>query len=226
MDFEALWNQQSRIVEPPNRRGAGSSSVAVVEHGVLGELGVAGRLYLKRQQAFYCRPPWNGFRRTPTLRRERRFIELARALGVAVPNVVLYAEGSADRAVLVTQEIEGAADLERTLASADARERATVLQNVSALLVRLHRARILHGAVYPKHLLVERQAPRRAWLIDFEKARRVVARAAEQDLARLLRHAPFINEADLDALLSAYSSREFARLRRRLEATRKKPRSN
>lgn len=219
MDFEALWNQQSRIVQPPNYRGAGSSSVAVVERGVLG---VPGRVYLKRQQAFFCRPPWNRFRNTPTLRRELRFIELARSLGVAVPTVVHYAEGSADRAVLVIEEIEGAGDLERTLESADARERVTVLHNVGALLATLHSARILHGAVYPKHLLVETAGPRRVWLIDFEKARSVVSRswAAERDLARLLRHAPFINVPDVQALLSAYSSREFPRLRRRLEAAR------
>ncbi len=59
--------------------------------------------------------------------------------------------------------------------------------------------RILHGAVYPKHVLVEASAPHRVWLIDFEKARRVVSatRAAASDLDRLLRHAPFLTTADI-----------------------------
>ena len=67
---------------------------------------------------------------------------------------------------------------------------------------------------------IDRVAPHRCWLIDFEKARYVAtrSRAAERDLARLLRHAPFIDDADLTALLNAYDARAFPNLRSRLSA--------
>jgi tRNA A-37 threonylcarbamoyl transferase component Bud32 len=221
MSFESLWNRDLAPLEPPNRRGDGFSVVCVVEAAAWPELGAHGRLYVKRQQAFFCRPAWNAFRRTPTLRRELRFIARARALGIAAPIVVRYEEGSGDRAVLVLGEIPCAQDLEHALASASAADRSDTLKNVGEMLAKLHCARVLHGAVYPKHVLITRAAPY-TWLIDFEKARRVLSRssAAERDLMRLLRHAPFITHDDLDVLLKAYDPRRFRDLRDRLQAAR------
>ena len=133
-----------------------------------------GRVYVKRQRAFFCRPAWNAFRRTPTLRREARFISQARALGVNVPDVVLYQEGSDDRALLVLREIDGAVDLEKSLLSLDARERRELFENIGKMLAKLHSARLLHGAVYPKHVLVEVGSPPRLADRSGENATRTV----------------------------------------------------
>ena len=216
-DFEALWNREVYVIDEANRRGDGTSAVGVADSGNWPDLGTAGRVYVKRQQAFFCRPPWNGFRRTPTLRRELRFIEAARALGVRVPDVALYREGSNDRALLVLQEIEGALDLDKSVASLDEVEREELFKNVGKTLARLHSGQIMHGAIYPKHLLVEGTTSR-VWMIDFEKARRVAfrSRAATRDIARLVRHAPFMTGDDLEALVSAYDARVFPDLLRRL----------
>ncbi len=94
VDFEAIWSRQIASVELPNRRGAGTSCVGIVEAGDWPQLCAGRRVYVKRQQRFFCRPVWNGFRPTPTLRREIRFLEQARALGIPVPSVVRYQEGS------------------------------------------------------------------------------------------------------------------------------------
>ena len=82
-----------------------------------------------------------------------------------------------------------------------------MFKNIGKMLAKLHSARIMHGAVYPKHVLVEADGSR-VWLIDFEKARRRRSRsfAATRDIARLVRHAPFMTDADLEALVSAYDS--------------------
>ena len=207
-----------RIIDEANRRGDGTSTVGVADPGGWPDLDVAGRVYVKRQQAFFCRPPWNAFRRTPTLRRELRFLEAARALGVNVPDVALYREGSNDRALLVLREIEGALDLEKGVASLDPTDRNELFKNVGKTLAKLHSRRIMHGAVYPKHVLVEASTAR-VWMIDFEKSRRVASpsRAATRDIARLLRHAPFMTDADLEALVSAYDVRVFPDLLRRLK---------
>jgi len=205
-DFESLWSRTVAPLEPPNRRGDGTSEVGVVDPAAWPDLGAHPRLYVKRQRAFYCRPAWNAFRRTPTLRRELRFIRRARSLGVAVPDVVHYDEGASERALLILAEIPGVQDLALAVAGALPRERNTVFENVGKMLAKLHCAGILHGAIYPKHVLVEFAAPHMVWLIDFEKARRVMSplKAATRDLARLLRHAPFVTAADLDSLLGGY----------------------
>ena len=217
MDFESIWNRQVTQLEPPNRRGEGTSSAGVVEAGEWPELGPHGRLYVKRQQAFFCRPAWNAFRSTPTLRREVRYLERARALGVPVPTVVRYEEGSGDRVVLILDEIAGATDLQRALEGAADSKRAHICENVGKMLVKLHAARVLHGAVYPKHVLVEAAVPHRVWLIDFEKARDVMSplTAAVRDLDRLFRHSPFMTKADVASLLTTYDGSRFERLRRR-----------
>ena len=217
-DFDSLWRRDLHWLDEPNRRGKGTSRVGLADAGAWPELGTTGRVYVKRQQAFFCRPAWNAFRRTPTLRREARFIAQARVLGVNVPEVVLYQEGSDDRALLVLREIDGAVDLEQSLLSLDMRERLDLFKNIGKTLAKLHSARIMHGAVYPKHVLVEVGSPR-VWLIDLEKARRVPFRssAATRDIARLVRHAPFMTDADLDALVSAYDARAFPGLLERLK---------
>jgi len=219
VDFESIWLREIAPVDLPNRRGEGTSSVGIVERGQWGELGSQHRHFVKRQEAFYCRPAWNAFRPTPTLRRELRFIERARAFGIAVPTVAHYAEGSRGRAVLVLEEVEGVVDLQQAALGLSVQSRRGLFEDVGKTLAKLHARRILHGAIYPKHVLVEVVAPSRVWLIDFEKARRVVSRsrAAQQDLDRLFRHAPFMTDADVDAVLTGYDERVFRRVHRAAE---------
>src|SRR5262249_24564748 len=148
-------------------------------------------------------------RRTPTLRRERRFLDRARATGVAVPNIAYNGEGSADRAILAVEEVAGAIDLERALAASDAALRTLILERVGDALAALRAARIVHGALYPKHVLVGVEAPYRVTLIDFEKGHTAidVRRAARRELDRLARHAPFLTSADWAVLRQRYDSR-------------------
>ncbi len=218
-EFESWWSRDVQLLDAPNRRGNGTSSVGVVDARDWPRFGPEGRLYLKRQQAFFCRPPWNTFRRTPTLRREVRFIRRARELGINVPDILSYAEASGDRAMLLLREVDHAIDLEHAVRLAGS-EREGLFENLGKMLTKLHSARILHGAIYPKHVLVEVAAPKRLWLIDFEKARDVVSRssAAQRDIARLRRHSPFMTNADLEALVSSYDRRAFPRLLERVKA--------
>ncbi len=219
LQFDDLWSRDLHTFEEPNRRGSGMSTVGIVEPGEWPELGSTGRAYVKRQQAFFCRPPWNAFRRTPTLRRELRYLDAARALGVSVPDVAYYAEAPNDRALLVVRAIEGVVELGERVALLDVPARRDVFESVGKMLVKLHSARIMHGAIYPKHVLVEAGSSR-VWLIDFEKARRVVSRssAAGRDIARLVRHAPFMTGIDLEALTAAYDRRAFPGLLERLKS--------
>ena len=206
--FELLWNLSAPALDAPNRRGAGTSSVARVDPGAWPLGGIAQHIYLKRQQAFFCRPAWNTFRRTPTLRRERRFLERAREVGLDVPRIVYYGEGSGDRAILAVEEVGGAVDLAQALARADGAERARIVERVGDALATLHSARIRHGALYPKHILIGSTEPFRVTVIDFEKGRGALSasRAAVRDLDRLARHAPFLTDADWRIVRSRYAA--------------------
>lgn len=220
MDFESIWSEEIVQLDPPNRRGKGTSCVGIVEAGEWPEFGPHLRLYVKRQQAFFCRPAWNAFRSTPTLRREVRYLQRARVLGVSVPTIVRYEESSNDRAVLILEAVTGVTDLEQATEGTAESKRSMIYENVGKTLAKLHCARVLHGAVYPKHVLIETAAAHRVWLIDFEKARNVPSRitAARRDIARLLRHAPFMTDGDLAALTSAYDEHVFPRLLDRLKS--------
>jgi tRNA A-37 threonylcarbamoyl transferase component Bud32 len=192
--FEAWWTRPVEWLDAANARGNGWSRTGRADAADWPELGASGVLYVKRQQDYFCRPLWNLGRRTPTLRREKRALELCRRGGVTVPNVLGYAE-SGTRAVLLLEALPDAHTLVDAMTAAADAERHALLTRAIAAIVRLHQARIRHGALYPKHVLI---AGNNAWLIDLEKARRVLspAWAARRDVPQFLRHAPFMTDEE------------------------------
>lgn len=195
--FDAWWSRPVEWIDVANTRGAGWSRTGRARAEDWPELGTSGAMFVKRQQDFYCRPLWNLGRRTPTLRRERRALELCRAHGVAVPRVLGYAEHGA-RAVLLLEALPHVRNLEQAMMATPAPQRAVLLSLALETIFRLHALRIRHGALYPKHVLVSDDPPRGAWLIDLEKARHSwsKARAMRRDLRQFLRHAPFLTDAE------------------------------
>jgi aminoglycoside phosphotransferase len=202
--FEAWWSRSLEWVDEPNRRGRGVSRTGTAQGRDWPELGTIGRIFVKRQQAFYCRPLWNAGRRTPTLRREYRYLEYCRARDISVPRVLGYAE-DADRAVLLLAEVTDARSFEHAL-DADPSARELIIRNVLALARRLHAARVRHGALHPKHLLVANGAEHAVSLIDLEKARLDISRrhAARRDIAQLLRHAAFLTDRERLMVVDGY----------------------
>lgn len=161
---------QSWRVKPAQtrkRRGPGASQV----HLQFGEdWGIAtGRVYVKRQHAYTCRPIWRMFLKTPTLRRELRALTGCRRLGIRVPRVVTYQE-EGDYAQLVLEDIRGARPFDRSLNEPGA-DRVAIVANVAAVIGSLHGAGWSHGALYPDHILVGPGPDYEVTLIDLEKAR-------------------------------------------------------
>jgi len=191
---------EATLVKPPQaRRGSGLSEVRL-ECGA--EWGwPAGRVYVKSQHNYTCRPAWRLWRRTPTLLREYRALQACSRLGIKVPLVLDYAQRGLE-ARLVLAEIDGAVALPEALARPDA-DRPRILLELGQVLARLHAAGWAHGALYGDHILVRSGATIEVFLIDFEKARRS-RRLAAADLARLLRRSPFLTDADRRCLLDAY----------------------
>ncbi|MEQ8860534.1 MAG: lipopolysaccharide kinase InaA family protein [Pseudomonadales bacterium] len=194
----------SGLVKPAQRRGRDGLSTICIEPAQAWNAG-EGRVYVKRQQAYWCRPPWRLYRRTPMLRRELRGLEACRRHGIGVPRVVTYRErGSLSE--LVLEEVQSATPFDEALAAAP--ERDLVVREVAAAIGRLHGGGWTHGALYPAHILVGAPPDHAVTLIDLEKARHNPLRR-HADLARFWRYCP-----PLTGIERALFERHYRRARR------------
>ena len=204
--FDEVFSRPIAVVSS-NSRAGGTSVVGIAEGPAWPELD-GRRGYVKRQTRYTCRPLWNALRATPTAAREARYLALARARGAPVAEVALHACAAGGRSYLVTRAVDGRA-LRSVLAGADPRLRERVIDAVARAFVALHRARIVHGALYDTHVLIDRDG--RAVLVDLEKARIAPSKslAAMLDLPRFFRRARGFTRADRRRLLVGYPSSEF-----------------
>lgn len=199
-----------RLVKAPQSRRGRGNSVVHLESGQDWGLG-GSRVYVKRQEGYWCRPIWRLFRKTPTLRRELRGLRACKRLGVEVPEVVHY-EDDGTRATLVLAEVEDALPLHQALAQPHA-DRAAILRSVAGAVARLHEGGWSHGALYGAHILVRAGAPPQVVLIDLEKAR-FSPFSRRRDLDRLVRRSRFLDAEDARTLFEQYrASRRTARQR-------------
>ena len=198
-DFDALWGLEGQWVEPPNQCRGGWSGV--IYHRLAGPEGRQVGLYIKRQCRHVYRDWRHPLRGEATILRELRNIQRCQSAGVAVLEplwcgVQRRPEGHC--AMLVTEELEGYRALSELLddwraggPGAFAQQR-RVARALTDSLRRLHRARLAHGSLYPKHVFVHPTTSHevRVRLIDLEKGRRRlrVRWAARRDLDTLNRH--------------------------------------
>lgn len=195
--FEHYWHIASPPLDGRNQRGAGWSEVLYVPND---------NLFIKRQCNFFCRSfrhPWRG---EPTLVREYRALLRLSAFGFNVPVVQYFGtrvNGSELQAVLVVRGLTGWQTGEHlNPLTLSVRERRQVLHDVAKTIARLHRLRMQHGCLYPKHIFyrlqqcadgctTESESVPPVALIDLEKAKRVYhwRRAALHDLDQLARRA-------------------------------------
>ncbi len=218
--FEACWTRPLALIEAANVRGHGHSAAGLAAPHDWPEINAREAFFLKRQQAFYCHPVWNMGLPTPTLRRELRQLNFARARGLPVPAILAYGEASAGRALLAVAAIQNCVSLDVALQH-PAIDRSALLTQVGVWLARMHSLRLRHGALYPKHILVRPDAPvgECVWFIDLEKARRMLSqqRCMRDDLGQLSRRAPFLTESDRAAVAGGYGAAHAPAARRYLQ---------
>ena len=189
----------ARLVKAPQHHGAGVSCVYVDDRSHWD--GRPGRVYVKRQSNYTCRPLWRAFRRTPTLAREHRALTALLELDLNVPQIVSYRQAGL-AAELVIAEIEGGVPLGEALDLPDA-DRGLILTNVARLIRALHATGWTHGALNAEHIYVQPARQFTAALIDLEKARRG-RRLIAADLARIWRRNPALTAADRELFESVY----------------------
>lgn len=142
------WSVTGDWVEPPNIRRRGWSGVVRARSGNI-------TCYVKRQHNHLCHSLTHPFG-WPTACREGHFLRVVRKLGVHVPEVLFLGHrvsGNEHEAILVTRALDGYEPL-----SAQTRleqENALMLaQAVGQVLGTLHHARLQHGCLYDKHIMV------------------------------------------------------------------------
>lgn len=219
--FDAFWNLQRDWFERPNRARGGWSGVTRLRltQAAGGQVGY----FVKRQENFRRRTwrrPLRG--ELVAVHELRMLIELQR-LGVPSLEPVCFmqhAQGSCDRAVLVTAELYGFESLSVLVSSGRLRgsmlARRVIVEAAARLIRDLHRHCIRHGCLYPEHIFVKGSAasmstgfehrPLEVRLIDLEKARwHPFSRSTTVfDLSSLDRHAPHWNLTDRMRFFKAY----------------------
>lgn len=174
-DFEALWSLPGEPVDEPNLRHHGSSVVS--RHRLRGDDGGERIFYLKRQQDYFPRHALS--KRRLLLCREYRRIRLFNARGVnclEVSAVAIRGRSAPVRGVLVTVALVDHVPLDQLLDQLGNRLPDVVVIAVASFLGNMHRCRLMHGNLYPKHIYVHRgllsrsPAPDPIRVIDLEDA--------------------------------------------------------
>ena len=214
--FETLWALETEWFEPPNRGRGGWSGVVQLE--LKCPEGGTKAVFIKRQENHLRRTLQHPIGGEPTFAGEMKNILALQQAGVPTLEPVYYGQRKTDgcwRATLVTQELSGFQPLDQVMQqwqeagwvpSFDKRRR--LISETAAVIRKLHDHRLVHNALYPKHLFVRMPEAGRleVRLIDLEKMRPVLAcsRAARRDLDSLNRRAQFWSRTDRLRFLKRY----------------------
>ena len=213
--FEALWNLEANWFESPNRDRGGWSGVMRLELPV--PAGGSVGMFLKRQENHLVRTPGHPLGE-PSCAVEMRNLQILQRVGVPSLEPVYFGQrkvAGKRRALLMTCELRDFRPLDdwTTEWQADgwvrsAKIRRRLIIKCAAMLSRLHRAGLVHNALYPKHIFVglDERGEIDLRLIDLEKMRRRhgLARRTLRDLDSLNRRSPLWSLTDRLRFLKAY----------------------
>lgn len=206
--FDDWWNLKADWFEPPNQRRGGWSGVSRVELG--------GRVvFLKRQENHVIRTLAHPVRGIPTFTREMENILALKDAYVPALTPVYFAQRKVNgslRAILVTESLEGYQPLDNIQPNElSMSQRFTLTKQIAKVLKQLHKHKLVHNCLYPKHLFVrESEAGFDVRLIDLEKARKRLRTysAVFRDLDTLNRHSYAWSLSDRCRFMKAYFSED------------------
>ena len=198
--FASLWAKEIDWFEPPNQRRGGWSGVGqLMLTSDLRDLNV----FVKKQQNHGRRTLWHPFSGEPTFRREFKRLVFLEQQQIKAPKVVFYAEEKIKKdtcAILATEALIGYEPFDVITkrwhedVPVTHLQKIRLLQSIAETVRGFHQARLVHRALYPKHIFVKNAdtSPEVA-LIDLEKSRFSLffLYRAYFDLSALNRHAEY-----------------------------------
>ncbi len=194
--FQYFWQLPKNWYEPPNSRRGGWSGV--VTHKLLLEEQSTQVLFVKLQSSSVYKTAKHPFSGLPTFYREYLSAQKAKRAGVSVLEFLYYGQRGRD-AVLVSKSLEGYSELNQVLVQTKDKPvlRTALLQRLTENLLNMHSAKISHGALHQKHVLVKIENDEIVDLrfIDFEQSKRKRSlRSIAKDLYQLFRKTDFTDQ--------------------------------
>lgn len=197
--FEYWWNASEDWVEEPNKRRGGISGVLKFKD----ELG--NLYYIKRQEKHIYRSILHPFGQQ-TLQREFKAYMAFKKADIKTPDLIYYGLIK-DKAILVTKALKDFISFEdwlNSLNNAEIRKKYifNVLKSIAKLLTKMHKQRLQHNCIYPKHIFINlnditnNKENIDVALIDLEKSRKrfTAKQAALHDTPQIKRHTVLSDE--------------------------------
>lgn len=204
--YQYFWDLPKNWFEPPNHRRGGWSGV--IKHTLPANSEITVPLFVKLQSNSVCKSIRHPFKGMPTFYREFVNTQKAVKANVKALEFVYFAQKNLD-AILVSKSLEGYQDLHKTLDAVQDKPalRQKILSLLSENLIAMHKAKLKHGALYEKHVLVKIDNDNvDLRFIDFEKSRRgrSLVDCIVRDIYTLFRHCGPLNDADYLFLMDKY----------------------
>ncbi|MCX4193784.1 lipopolysaccharide kinase InaA family protein [Methylophaga sp. OBS1] len=184
--FQKYWDMTTEWFEPPNRERGGWSGVIKTDVSINGQQIPA---FIKRQENYTTHSLRFLLFNQPTYEREFCNIRLLQKKHIPTLDPLFFGK-EGKKAVLVTKSLEGFAPLSSQIIKALPNlEQYALMSVIAETLSQLHRHRLVHNCLYPKHIFVKKE---QAWcvkLIDLEKMRTTLSKglARKRDFDALFR---------------------------------------
>ncbi len=207
--------------ERPNRRRNGWSGVSYLELAL--PAGGSVSVFIKRQENHTRRTFLHPLTGVTTYEQELRNIRLYEACGVPSLEAVYFAKCKVDGnlcAIIITKALSSYLSLEDLVRRWKQKgwpvlkHRITIINELAKFLENIHKHRLQHSSMYPKHLFVHGALVSAAWgddeidirIIDLESTRRrlFMRQAMLRDLDSLNRYSPEWSRTDRLRFLKAY----------------------
>ena len=177
-DFDVLWDLDAGWFEAPNKRRGGWSGVS--KCAWQSAQGEPVQVFLKRQENHNAKTWRHPIKGVPTFAREMENILSYQKHQIPTLNPVFFAQRKVqgnDQAMLVTESLEGYQSLEDWIKQwqdtgwPTKAQREVVLRELARILGLLHRCKLQHNCLYPKHLFMlwDAETPPSIKIIDLEK---------------------------------------------------------
>lgn len=184
--FDQLWNVDAGWFEKPNERRGGWSGVSRLP--LQKPDGTIAHVFLKRQEN-HRRKLWSKpIRGVLTFEMEFWAINACKKAGTPTMVPVFFAtrrHGDEDQAILVTEELAGYSSLRDIFkpwkkgVKPPFRERILLTRRIAEAIAPMHKHRLMHNGLHPKHILFKFNADKTdadIRLIDLEKTARLRTR--------------------------------------------------
>ena len=204
--FDDFWDLPREFVEQVNIRRGGWSGASIVQ---LPSNGAKHDFYIKRQEnqlRFSMRYPLGAL----TYKYEATAIRALRGISPSVVEMVCCGFRKIDgthQGFIVTKEVAGISLEDVNRPTTCWRSMLPVLRAAGTRLHEFHRTGWSHGALYPKHMYLNRESEA-ITLIDFERARkcRNPETAINRDLSQFMKRSAWIPDFALYELFKPYQN--------------------